>query len=374
MGKSCGGIMSQIQQLYRERLKEQPVSVSEKDLQRYEAALLSELFRRNGRTDIVLRATPPGYGYERVEALPPGIVDASGPVMQIAAHPGDGPDFFYATALQMAAHAGSHQYYELLLTDGERGVDGWEPERTRRVRAREAYAGAEMVGSTLRFLGYPDGGLASLAEHARRQLIAELAGLIKSIQPALLVAHPPKNDHPDHASAFFLTLAALELNVQAGGRAPALYVHDVEFGLQQECLWASHTLDSHIHTYPMHVPDFLVDISATHQIAQQALHRHQTQMYDSVLGQPKIYADLIDTLARVRGLQFLSEGTAQLPRGQAFSQIVIPGLTSPHNILPLRLPAGSVYQKTNLRAKHEGSEIRAEESCALSSFVYVGCW
>lgn len=356
--------MSQVQQLYREQTRsaDKHYGALEKNLQDYEAALLSELFRRNGRADVVQRATPPGYGYEQVDSLLPASVDTSGPVMQVAAHPGDGPDFFYATYLQMAAHTERrHEYYEILLTYGERGVDGWQPERTRQVRIEEAYAGAELVGSTLRFLGYPDGGLSSLAERTRRKLITELAELIGEIQPALLVVHPPKNDHPDHASTFLLTLAALELNAQAGGRAPALLIHDVEFGLQQESLWIPRALDPHIHAYPMHVPDVIVDISATHQTAQQALHRHQTQMYDPVLGQQKIYADLIDTLARVRGLQFMPEGTTQIPRGQGFSHIVIPGVTSPHNILPLRLPAGCVYKGINYYAKHKDGSARAEE-------------
>ena len=314
----------------------------------YEATLLAELFRRNRRQDAVRTATPPGYAYTSDDVLPPASVDVSGPIMQIAAHPGDGPDFFYATYLHMTTSTDYRSnYHEVVLTDGERGVDGWHPERTRRVRIEEAYAGAEIVGSTLHFLGYPDGSLTALAGQMRLRLVTELARLFGQIQPALLVVHPPKNDHPDHASSFLLTLEALDRHTQAGGRAPTLLIHDVEFGLQQQSIWFSPAFADPLRTYPFHSPDLLVNVSATHQEAQRALHKHKTQMYDPVSGQPKAYADLIDKLAEVRGLQFMQEGTTQVPQGQGFSHVVIPGITSPHNLLPARLPQGSVFRRVH---------------------------
>ena len=338
--------MSSLQQLSlrQSHVRERRADRSQERLRAYEASLLSELFSRNGREDGVQRATPPGYAYVPAASMVPVFMDTSGPVMQIAAHPGDGPDFFYATYLKMAGtRQDRNEYHEVLLTDGEGGVDGWPPERTRQVRIAEAYAGAEMVGSRLHFLGYPDGSLASLAEEKRSQLITMLAALIGDIQPCLLVVHPPKNDHLDHAHSFLLTLAALELHARAGGSAPTLLIHDVEFGLQQESICMHSTLDPHTHLYPLHTPGLLVDISSTHQTAQCALHKHKTQMFDPVSGQPKAYADLIDTLARVRGLQLITGEMAQLPRGQGFSHVVIPGVTSEHNILLQQLPESSIY-------------------------------
>ena len=171
--------------------------------------------------------------------------------------------------------------------------------------------------------------------------------MIGDIQPCLLITHSPQNDHPDHAHSFLLTLAALELNAQAGKKIPAFFIHDVEFGLQQESLWTSQAIAPR--TYPLHTPDFIVNISATHQIAQRALHTHKTQMYDPVRGQPKAYADLIDTLAQIRGLQFMTKGARQIPRGQGFSPVVIPGVTNEQNTLSLLLPAKSVYKRVKKR-------------------------
>lgn len=339
--------MSKLQQWPRSgtQLQERPPRLGER-VRKDEASLLSELFRRNGREESVQVATPPGYGYERETSRLAATVDASGPILQIAAHPGDGPDFFYATYLKIASNTQYHNsYHEVLLTDGEGGVDGWQPEHTRQVRMQEAYAGAKIVGSHLHFLGYPDGGLSTLAFSEKTQLVMQLAQKLGAIQPAILVVHPPKQDHPDHAYSFLLAIAALEFHAQAGGRAPTLLIHDVEFGLQQQSLWTSHTSDPLTETYSMHVPGLLVDVTSTHQGAQHALQKHQTQMYDPVLGQPKLYVDLIDTLAQVRGLQFMAEDATRLPRGQGFSQVIIPGLTSEYNLLPQRLPAGSLYKQ-----------------------------
>jgi LmbE family N-acetylglucosaminyl deacetylase len=279
----------------------------------------------------------------------PVSCEADGPIVQIAAHPGDGPDFFYATYLQMASRAQyCTEYHEILLTDGEMGVNGWPPEHTRQVRIAEAANGARLVGSRLHFLGYPDGGLPSLSGTQRERLIRELAELIGHIEPRILIVHPAKNDHPDHAHTFLLTAAALQQTAYVGRRAPTLVIHDVEFGLQQKSLWTQAASDHRLHAYPMHSPDFIVDISATHHIAQQALQQHKTQMYDPVDGQPKIYADLIDILARVRGLQCMARGRGLFAHGQGFSQIVLPGLTSQQNAFLQRLPAHCLCQ----RVKH----------------------
>jgi len=343
--------MSTLQQLpLRETQLQERHNCLDEHVRKLEASLLAEIFRRNEREESVQTATPPGYSYTQAASRLALPVDASGPIMQVAAHPGDGPDFFYATYLKIASNMRYHNsFHEVVLTDGEGGVDGWHPERTRQVRMKEAYAGAEIVGSRLHFLSYPDGGLSELPPWEKTRLVKQLARKIEEIQPAILVVHPPKNDHPDHAHSFLLTIAALEIHARRGGRTPTLLIHDVEFGLQQKSVWVNSPQELLAGTYPLHVPDFIVDVSSTHQTAQLALQEHQTQMYDPMCGQPKLYADLIDTLAQVRGLQFMAGGATWIPRGQSVSHVIIPGVTSEHNFLLQRLPAGSIYRQGKLR-------------------------
>ena len=104
--------MSTLQQLPRSgiQLQERPPHLEER-VRQDEASLLSELFSRNGREESVQGATPPGYGYERETSRLAATLDASGPILHIAAHPGDGPDFFYATALKIASNPQYHTSY-----------------------------------------------------------------------------------------------------------------------------------------------------------------------------------------------------------------------------------------------------------------------
>ncbi len=347
--------MNQFQQQYANRARMEGNAPDRLEARRRarEASLLETLFSRNGREDAVRVATPPGYAYEPVlaTALPAGV-DVTGPIMQIAAHPGDGPDFFYATGLLLGSNQRyQHEFHEVLLTDGERGVEGWDEEQTRQVRLEEAHAGAALVGSQLHFMGYPDGGLATLSEERRLRLVGQLAELIAQVRPALLIVHPPQKDHPDHAWAFQLTRAALVSHARQQSSRPALFVHDVEFGLKQQSIWRPCPSDVRAAVYPFHAPDYLVDISTTHQQAQQALHKHQTQMRDPVSGRPKAYADLIHTLAEVRGSQMRTKGNVPLASGQGFSQIVLPGVTSEWNMLAQRLPGGSLYRRIRLKSR-----------------------
>ncbi len=347
--------MNQVQPQYSGRLRvaEDELDGLEGVRQEREAFLLEELFRRNGRQDVVPVATPPGYAYELVRPVGGATgVDVGGPLMQIAAHPGDGPDFCYATSLLLESNrCYQYEFHEVVLTDGERGVEHWDAEQTRLVRRAEASAGAALVGSQLHFMGYPDGGLSTLSEQRRRRLVRQLAELVAQVRPALLLVHPPYRDHPDHAWAFQLTRSALVYAARWLAKRPALFVHDVEFGLRQQRIWRPCPLDVRVATYPFHVPDYLVNISATHQRAQEALYKHQTQMRDPVSGQPKAYADLIHMLAQVRGLQLGIQDEVLCSTGQGFSHIVIPDVTSEWNILAERLPAGSLYR----RVKRKGN-------------------
>jgi len=329
-----------------------------------EVSLLHELLRRNGREASIQHATPPGYRYEVVDIRSSGSFAPPGPIMEIAAHPGDAPDFFYATYLQIAAQTQyQSELHEILLTDGERGVDGWHPERTRQVRITEAHTGAAVVGSNLHFLSYPDGNLASLTSRERARLVTQLAEKIASIQPCLVVVHPPKKDHPDHAYSFLLTVAALRRTARRlGSMRPALLTHDVEFGLQQQPVWPAEEGNTPITHYPMHSPDFIVDISATHHTAQYALHQHQTQMLDPETGQPKHYADLIDKLARMRGLQIRPEEATRISYGQGFSHVTIPGVTNEHNPLALLLPRGCVYKRVKRHVREQRDVVYAYAS------------
>ena len=74
----------------------------------------------------------------------------------VVAHPDD-IEYGAASAVSMWTSEGKTVAY-LLVTRGEAGIDGMEPEQTREVRTREEIEGAAVVGvETVEFLDYTDG-------------------------------------------------------------------------------------------------------------------------------------------------------------------------------------------------------------------------
>jgi LmbE family N-acetylglucosaminyl deacetylase len=74
----------------------------------------------------------------------------------IVAHPDD-MEFGAAAAIARWTRQGKEVVY-VMVTSGEAGIDGLEPEECRRVREREQIESARIVGvDTVEFLGFPDG-------------------------------------------------------------------------------------------------------------------------------------------------------------------------------------------------------------------------
>jgi LmbE family N-acetylglucosaminyl deacetylase len=92
----------------------------------------------------------------------------------IVAHPDD-MEFGAAAAVARWTAQGKEVVY-VMITSGEAGIDGLEPEESRRVREAEQLESARIVGVTsVEFLGFPDGILeyglplrAAVAEVVRR--------------------------------------------------------------------------------------------------------------------------------------------------------------------------------------------------------------
>ena len=74
----------------------------------------------------------------------------------IVAHPDD-MEFGAAAAIARWTRQGKEVVY-VMVTSGEAGIDGLEPDECRRIREREQIESARIVGvDTVEFLGFPDG-------------------------------------------------------------------------------------------------------------------------------------------------------------------------------------------------------------------------
>ncbi|MFE2429461.1 PIG-L deacetylase family protein [Streptomyces sp. NPDC059373] len=101
--------------------------------------------------------------------------------LAIVAHPDD-LEYGGAAAIAEWTDAGREVGY-LLVTRGEAGIDGMEPERAARIREDEQRASAAVVGvGTVEFLDHPDG----VIEPGLR-LRRDLAAAVRRHRPELLV-------------------------------------------------------------------------------------------------------------------------------------------------------------------------------------------
>ena len=140
-----------------------------------------------------------------------------GKVLAIVAHPDD-LEYGAAAAVAIWTDAG-HEVAYCLVTSGEAGIDGMEPQVAGPLREAEEIAGAAIVGvQTVEFLGHPDG----VVQHDLA-LRRDLARAIRRHRPdtLLLFNHregwgfPGSMNTPDHRHT---GAAALDAMGDAGNR------------------------------------------------------------------------------------------------------------------------------------------------------------
>lgn len=169
---------------------------------------------------------PDDERWSQPSGLPVGDLLIDGPVtvnlpipssaLAIGAHPDD-IEFGCGATLAKWADAGCRVHH-LVLTDGSKG--SWDPDEdlaalvaARVVECRAAAAVIDGAASgpssddRVLFLGRVDGELSNGEEERR-----EVARVIRSLRPAVVLAHDPWRRyrlHPDHRNAGFLSLDAL---------------------------------------------------------------------------------------------------------------------------------------------------------------------
>jgi LmbE family N-acetylglucosaminyl deacetylase len=169
---------------------------------------------------------PDDERWSQPSELPVGDLLIDGPVtvnlpipssaLAIGAHPDD-IEFGCGATLAKWADAGCRVHH-LVLTDGSKG--SWDPDEdlaalvaARVAECRAAAAAIDGAASgpssddRVLFLGQVDGELVNGEEERR-----EVAGVIRSLRPAVVLAHDPWRRyrlHPDHRNAGFLSLDAL---------------------------------------------------------------------------------------------------------------------------------------------------------------------
>lgn len=204
------------------------------------------------------------------------MTDETVDVLAISAHPDDVELTCGGTLARIAASG--RRFGILDLTRGEMGTRG-TPEQ----RDEEANKAARILGAAFRrSLDLGDGGL-------RTGRAEELAVVeeIRRARPRIVLAPWPEDRHPDHAragalvrdAAFYAGLRKIETGHPAHRPQQVLY-----FSTMYE-----------------HRPDFVVDVSATHEIKMRAIRAFASQFHDPASKEPMTILATESFLASVEG-------------------------------------------------------------------------
>ena len=214
-------------------------------------------------------------------------------VLAVSAHPDDVELTCGGTLAKIAA---SGRAFGILdLTRGEMGTRG-SPEQ----RDAEARRAAEILGAAFRrTIDLGDGGL-------RTGRAEELAVIdeIRRAKPRIVLAPWPEDRHPDHAragrlvgdAAFYAGLRRIETAHPAHRPQQVLY-----FSTMYE-----------------HRPDFVVDVSATHEIKMRAIRAFASQFHDPASKEPQTILSTESFLAFVEGRARNAGGSIGVTFGEGF--------------------------------------------------------
>lgn len=153
-------------------------------------------------------------------------------------------------------------------TKGEAGIPGLNAAEAARIREAELRAAAAELGvREVRFLGYPDGALASIDPN---RAVARLMELLRELRPQVIITFGPDgiSGHPDHVTVSRWVTTAFEM--MDGADAPRkLYYIAPSLATQQGCGVAASS--------PLPEGAVGIDVSAYLEAKVRAMQAHASQ-------------------------------------------------------------------------------------------------
>ncbi len=206
-------------------------------------------------------------------------------ILAVGAHPDD-LEIGCAGTLARFVQEG-HQVVMAHACTGDKGHGEIPHEELPRIRDREAQRAAEIIGAQAVCLGFPDCEL-----YVNEESMIRFVDLIRTAKPDLIITHHPGDYHSDHNAvtklivdaSFSATLAYYVTAQPPYPVAPPVFFMDNLAGLG-------------------FAPEEYVDISATMDIKRRALAQHDSQVTWIRDHHSTDVFDLIETVARFRGLQ-----------------------------------------------------------------------
>lgn len=186
--------------------------------------------------------------------------------MAVAAHPDD-VEFLMAGTLRLLAEAGWQTHY-MTVANGSCGSLTHGPAATARLRAREARAGARLLGARFHPSLTADATIVYAVPLLRR-----LAAVIRAVRPRVLLVPSPQDYMEDHTETSRLAVTAAFVRGMPNFRTspprhavegPVTVYHAMPHGLRDP-------LGGYV------VPGAFVDTTSVHALKREALAQHRSQ-------------------------------------------------------------------------------------------------
>jgi LmbE family N-acetylglucosaminyl deacetylase len=206
-------------------------------------------------------------------------------VLAVGAHPDD-LEILCGGTLAKYARRGDHVTMAI-ATNGEVGSATLPKAAIAEQRRLEALASAAVIGAELIWMNHPDEFLFS-TEATRLDFL----NLVRSARPDVVLTHAPCDYHPDHLATgqilwdirVMTTVPNIKTAAPPCEKIPEIYYFDTIAGIG-------------------FVPQYYVDVTATHSLKKQMLACHKSQA-GWLEEQYKIsYLDFVEYTGRYRGLQ-----------------------------------------------------------------------
>jgi len=233
-------------------------------------------------------------------------------ILAVVAHPDD-IEIFCAGTLAKYARQG-HRIFHAVFTSGNMGDLHIPPAQLAATRRAEAEAGAAVIGATLIWGGIDDECV--YPNEAQRNIMIDI---LREADPDIILTHSPNDYHPDHRYVGQLVFDSYH---QKGlPNIPGPKLPPCRFGLTQ-VFHMDHPSGINFQ------PQEYVDITDEMETKREMLKKHVSQLASMQEHSSADILDMLDVMARFRGLNCGCKYAEGFRREEAFHRV------KPYRVLP----------------------------------------
>lgn len=226
-------------------------------------------------------------------------------ILAIGAHPDDIEIFCGGTMAKYGQQG--HRLFHAVFTSGNMGDLHARPADLAATRKAEAQASADLLGAKLIWGGIDDECV--YPNEAQRNLMIDI---LREADPDVILTHSPGDYHPDHRYVGQLVFDAYHQkglpNIPGPKRPPC------RFGLTQ-VFYMDHPSGINF------MPQEYVDISEFIEVKRAMLRKHASQLVSMKEHSDADIMDMLDVMARFRGLNSGCRFAEGFQREEAFHRV-----------------------------------------------------